>query len=103
MARIFDAVNAVANEIIKQKDYLTSLDKAIADGDHGINMARGFTNIQDKITTIENPTTKKTIQELTGKNQYIQENEDKYRSILWRTFNGTRNFSNFSIASNACD
>ena len=58
MARIFDAVNAVANEIIKQKDYLTSLDKAIADGDHGINMAIGFTNIQDKITTIENPTTK---------------------------------------------
>ena len=26
MARIFDAVNAVANEIIKQKDYLTSWD-----------------------------------------------------------------------------
>ena len=42
MTRIKDALDAVAAAIIAQKDYLTDLDRQIADGDHGINMARGF-------------------------------------------------------------
>ncbi|QHT47779.1 dihydroxyacetone kinase subunit L [Bacillus sp. SB49] len=29
----------------EQKDYLTSLDRAVGDGDHGINMARGFKEV----------------------------------------------------------
>lgn len=31
------------------KDYLTSLDQAIGDGDHGINMARGFNEVVKKL------------------------------------------------------
>ncbi len=42
MTRIKDALDAVAAAIIAQKDYLTALDAEIGDGDHGINMARGF-------------------------------------------------------------
>lgn len=53
MARILEAVDLLANEMIKQKDYLTALDKAIADGDHGINMARGFTNIKERVATLD--------------------------------------------------
>lgn len=42
MTMIRDAVDAVAAAIIAQKDYLTDLDAKAGDGDHGLNMARGF-------------------------------------------------------------
>ncbi len=32
-----------------EKDFLTELDNAIADGDHGINMARGFAAVEQKL------------------------------------------------------
>jgi dihydroxyacetone kinase-like protein len=36
------AIRAVADRIIAAADELTALDQAIGDGDHGINMKRGF-------------------------------------------------------------
>lgn len=40
----------LANEKIQQnKVYLTSLDQAIGDGDHGLNMARGFQEVVNKL------------------------------------------------------
>ncbi len=36
------ALAAVSEAISRNKEYLTSLDAAIGDADHGINMARGF-------------------------------------------------------------
>ena len=38
---IRDAVEAVVNAIISEKDYLSQLDAKIGDGDHGANMAKG--------------------------------------------------------------
>lgn len=32
-----------------ERDYLTALDQAIGDGDHGINMARGFQEVMNKL------------------------------------------------------
>lgn len=40
----------VSNKIIENKKYLTKLDSAIGDGDHGINMAKGFKVINDKLS-----------------------------------------------------
>lgn len=57
MPRIKDALDAVAAAIIAQKDYLTDLDRQIADGDHGINMARGFQAAMDAVEEM-NDTTK---------------------------------------------
>lgn len=62
MARILDGVQAIAGEIIKQKDYLNTLDKAISDGDHGVNMSRGFTSIADRINSIEEPNLKNVLE-----------------------------------------
>ena len=42
MANVRDAVNAVITAIMAQKDYLTAVDARTGDGDHGLNMARGF-------------------------------------------------------------
>ena len=56
MTRIKDALDAVAAAIISQKDYLTDLDRQIADGDHGINMARGFQAAMDAVEEMDDTT-----------------------------------------------
>ncbi len=38
-----------ADVIIANKEYLTELDSAIGDGDHGINLARGFKKLKEKL------------------------------------------------------
>ena len=43
------AVEAIGEAIIQNKEYLTSLDSAIGDADHGINMARGFEAVRSKL------------------------------------------------------
>jgi phosphoenolpyruvate---glycerone phosphotransferase subunit DhaL len=42
-------VRAFANEVAEQKDFLTELDSAIGDADHGINMNRGMTAVVGKL------------------------------------------------------
>ena len=34
-----------ASAVREQRDYLTQLDSAIGDGDHGLNMTRGFDSV----------------------------------------------------------
>jgi dihydroxyacetone kinase-like protein len=41
-----------AQMLREQRQYLTDLDAAIGDGDHGINMDRGFTAVQEKLPAI---------------------------------------------------
>lgn len=42
------------NKVYQQeKMYLTELDQAIGDGDHGINMARGFHELSQKLEAVE--------------------------------------------------
>ncbi len=43
----------VIEEIEKNKDFLTELDSAIGDGDHGINMDRGFKKVRDSMKTLK--------------------------------------------------
>ncbi len=42
-------MNESATAIAEQRDYLTQLDAAIGDADHGANMDRGFTAVQAKL------------------------------------------------------
>ncbi|SFI16126.1 dihydroxyacetone kinase, C-terminal domain [Selenomonas ruminantium] len=53
MTRIKDALDAVAAAIIAQKDYLTDLDAKTGDGDHGLNMARGFRAAQEVVEEMD--------------------------------------------------
>jgi dihydroxyacetone kinase-like protein len=39
--------------LAENKDYLTQLDSAIGDADHGINMDRGFAAVEKKLPTVE--------------------------------------------------
>lgn len=43
----------IADKIIKQKPYLTEIDSAIGDGDHGIGMAGGMQKAKDKLNKQE--------------------------------------------------
>lgn len=42
-------IEGMAKKIEAEKDYLTQLDNEIGDGDHGINMARGFEAVEKKL------------------------------------------------------
>lgn len=46
------AMDAIGEAIISSKDFLTTLDTAIGDSDHGINMARGFEAVSSKLRTL---------------------------------------------------
>ena len=51
-AQILAWLQRYADEIAKQKDFLTQLDAAIGDADHGANMHRGFQNVITKTTAM---------------------------------------------------
>lgn len=44
-------MEATNKKMQDNKEHLTSLDQAIGDGDHGINMARGFQEVENKISS----------------------------------------------------
>ena len=46
---VIEVVRAMCRRMEQEKDFLTELDNAIADGDHGINMARGFAVVEKKL------------------------------------------------------
>jgi len=45
-------LNQVAHVLHENRDYLTQLDSPIGDGDHGINMDRGFRAVIEKLPTV---------------------------------------------------
>jgi phosphoenolpyruvate---glycerone phosphotransferase subunit DhaL len=48
-------LNEAAVAVREQRDYLTQLDAAIGDADHGTNMDRGFTAVVEKLDGLEGP------------------------------------------------
>ena len=48
-SRIYECLSRIGEAIIANKDFLTELDREIGDSDHGINMARGFHAVLDKV------------------------------------------------------
>ena len=61
-ARIVDAacvrlwLTEVAARLAAERDFLTQLDAAIGDADHGVNMHRGFTAVMARIASVEEAT-----------------------------------------------
>lgn len=47
--KIYQCMEKIGNDIIENKEFLTDLDREIGDADHGVNMARGFTEVLAKI------------------------------------------------------
>ena len=46
---IYKCISKISEKIIADKDFLTELDREIGDSDHGINMARGFNAVMEKL------------------------------------------------------
>jgi phosphoenolpyruvate---glycerone phosphotransferase subunit DhaL len=46
-------LRAAADSVREQRDYLTQLDAAIGDADHGANMDRGFSAVVDKLDGLD--------------------------------------------------
>lgn len=51
--KVIEILKAIGDKIQEEKDFLTELDNVIGDGDHGINMARGFGKVEEKLPTLE--------------------------------------------------
>lgn len=51
--KVVEILLAIADKIEEQKDYLTELDQPIGDSDHGINLARGFEAVRQKMASVE--------------------------------------------------
>ena len=51
---LVDAIRALGVEIAHRRAELTHLDQEIGDGDHGENLARGFSAVADEATTPAN-------------------------------------------------
>ena len=49
-------LEAAAASLHEQRDYLTQLDAAIGDADHGANMDRGFTAVVEKLDGLDGAT-----------------------------------------------
>lgn len=49
--KILAIIAAIAKKIEAEKEFLTELDNEIGDGDHGINLARGFKSVEEKLPT----------------------------------------------------
>ncbi|MBQ6969275.1 MAG: dihydroxyacetone kinase subunit L [Synergistaceae bacterium] len=47
---IYKCISLIAERIEDNKDFLTELDREIGDSDHGINMARGFNAVMEKLS-----------------------------------------------------
>lgn len=47
--KMCEILEAMAERIQEQKGFLTELDNEIGDGDHGINLARGFAAVKEKL------------------------------------------------------
>lgn len=45
-------IEGMAKKIEAEKEYLTALDNEIGDGDHGINLARGFEAVEKKLPSL---------------------------------------------------
>lgn len=51
-AQIVQWIETTAAVLAENKEYLTQLDSAIGDADHGINMDRGFRKVMEKLPTV---------------------------------------------------
>lgn len=51
--QVISIIEDIAKRLAEKKDYLTELDQPIGDSDHGINMARGFEAVQQKLPSLE--------------------------------------------------
>lgn len=47
---VITVLSKIAEKIEEQKDFLTDLDRPIGDSDHGINLARGFSEVKKKLS-----------------------------------------------------
>ena len=50
--KVIAAVHKIAAKIEEEKAFLTELDNVIGDGDHGINLARGFGEVEKKLDAL---------------------------------------------------
>ncbi len=52
-AKVIEILKQISDKINEEATFLTELDAAIGDNDHGVNLARGFKKVEEKLKTLE--------------------------------------------------
>lgn len=52
--KLISVIETIAQVMHENKEFLTELDSAIGDSDHGINLDRGFQAVSEKLKSLEN-------------------------------------------------
>ena len=55
LTKLNTTIKAIAGKMHDERDYLTELDNVIGDGDHGINLSRGFAEVEKKLDSAPAP------------------------------------------------
>lgn len=50
-----EILDDIASEVVRNKDYLTELDSFAGDGDHGVNLERGFLKVRTQLSQLAAP------------------------------------------------
>ena len=51
-AKVIDILKKISGKIHEEASFLTELDAAIGDNDHGVNLARGFAKVEEKLESL---------------------------------------------------
>lgn len=51
--KVIEILRATAEKVVENQHFLTELDNVIGDGDHGINLARGFSEVEKKLPSMK--------------------------------------------------
>ncbi len=76
-------IRAMAKVIMTERDYLSSLDSTVGDGDHGHNLAKAMKTAVEAIEALEEPTVNE-IWRVTGKN--VQDSVGGASGLLFGAF-----------------
>ncbi len=52
-AKVIEILKKITSKIDQEAAFLTELDAAIGDNDHGVNLARGFHKVEEKLPSLE--------------------------------------------------
>ena len=54
--KLIQLLYSISDTIVENAQFLTDLDAAIGDSDHGINLARGFKKVETELPALEDKT-----------------------------------------------
>ena len=96
-AKILYKLDKICDRLIENEELLTELDRRIGDGDHGINVKRGFSEIKKALPTYEGKTVKEIFNGKVFRNSFEKKWKDELQNKIIE--NGNNGFALISLGN----